>query len=122
VRWYFSIPIAHISAWERAPREARVVWKLNRRVNEAIGRFSGTDREVDKSFDRCATEAKEHQIDLRSSWMIGDSETDVEAGRRAGCRTAQLVTNPESANGNADLYARCLVEASRRILKVPVKG
>jgi hypothetical protein len=33
-----------------------------------------------------------------------------------------LVTNPESANGNADLYARCLVEASRKILKVPVKA
>jgi D-glycero-D-manno-heptose 1,7-bisphosphate phosphatase len=61
--------------------------------------------------------AKEHQIDLRSSWMIGDSETDVEAGRRAGCRTAQLVTDPESANGNADLYARCLAEASRKIVK-----
>jgi histidinol-phosphate phosphatase family protein len=61
--------------------------------------------------------AKEHQIDLRSSWMIGDSQTDVEAGRRAGCRTAQLVADPESANGNADLYARCLVEASRKIVK-----
>jgi D-glycero-D-manno-heptose 1,7-bisphosphate phosphatase len=61
--------------------------------------------------------AKEHQIDLRCSWMIGDSESDVEAGRRAGCKTAQLVTNPESANGNADLYATCLVEASRWILK-----
>ena len=61
--------------------------------------------------------AKEHQIDLRSSWMIGDSETDVEAGRRAGCRTAQLVANPDSAGGNADLYASSLVEASRRILK-----
>jgi histidinol phosphatase-like enzyme len=54
---------------------------------------------------------------LRSSWMIGDSETDVEAGRRAGCRTAQLVADPESANGNADLYARCLVEASLKIVK-----
>lgn len=61
--------------------------------------------------------AKEHQIDLRSSWMIGDSETDVEAGRRAGCRTVQLVANPESAEGKADLYASSLVEASRRILK-----
>jgi len=61
--------------------------------------------------------AKEHQIDLRSSWMIGDSETDVEAGRRAGCRTAQLVTNPESVGGDADLYARSLVEASRKIVR-----
>jgi D-glycero-D-manno-heptose 1,7-bisphosphate phosphatase len=61
--------------------------------------------------------ARVHQIDLRASWMIGDSESDVEAGRRAGCRTAQLVTNPESASGDADLYARCLVEASRKIVK-----
>lgn len=28
-----------------------------------------------------------HDLDLAASWMIGDSETDVEAGRRAGCRT-----------------------------------
>jgi D-glycero-D-manno-heptose 1,7-bisphosphate phosphatase len=61
--------------------------------------------------------AKEHQIDLRSSWMIGDSESDVGAGRRAGCRTLQLVANPESASGDADLYASSLIEASRRILK-----
>ena len=68
------------------------------------------------------TAANEHQVDLRSSWMIGDSETDVEAGKRAGCRTAQLVADPESANGNADLFARSLVEASRRILRSPEKA
>lgn len=31
--------------------------------------------------------AAEHQIDLQSSWMIGDILHDVEAGNRAGCRT-----------------------------------
>ncbi len=31
--------------------------------------------------------ARRHGIDLRASWMIGDSSTDIEAGRRAGCRT-----------------------------------
>ncbi|OGV68507.1 MAG: hypothetical protein A2283_22210 [Lentisphaerae bacterium RIFOXYA12_FULL_48_11] len=31
--------------------------------------------------------AKRHNIDLKLSWMIGDNEKDVEAGRRAGCRT-----------------------------------
>lgn len=30
--------------------------------------------------------ALEHDLDLASSWAIGD-EADVEAGRRAGCRT-----------------------------------
>src|SRR5271156_2995242 len=28
-----------------------------------------------------------HGIDLRTSWMIGDSDNDMEAGRKAGCRT-----------------------------------
>jgi D-glycero-D-manno-heptose 1,7-bisphosphate phosphatase len=31
--------------------------------------------------------ANEHQIDLRSSWMVGTRLQDVEAGNRAGCRT-----------------------------------
>jgi D-glycero-D-manno-heptose 1,7-bisphosphate phosphatase len=36
--------------------------------------------------------AAEHGIDLSASWMIGDGVNDVQAGRRAGCRTV-LVTN-----------------------------
>ena len=36
--------------------------------------------------------AKDHDIDLSGSWMIGDILNDVEAGRRAGCRTI-LVDN-----------------------------
>ncbi len=31
-------------------------------------------------------------IDLANSWMIGDSMSDIEAGRRAGTKTAYLVT------------------------------
>ena len=31
--------------------------------------------------------AKDHNIDLRKSFMIGDSVSDIEAGRKAGCRT-----------------------------------
>ncbi|MDQ1834693.1 D-glycero-alpha-D-manno-heptose-1,7-bisphosphate 7-phosphatase [Massilia scottii] len=31
--------------------------------------------------------AREHGIDLRASWMVGDILHDVEAGNRAGCRT-----------------------------------
>ncbi|HEY9674785.1 MAG TPA: HAD family hydrolase [Waterburya sp.] len=36
--------------------------------------------------------AKEHNIDLASSWFIGDILNDVEAGRRAGCK-AVLIDN-----------------------------
>ena len=36
--------------------------------------------------------AQAHGIDLAESWMVGDILDDVEAGRRAGCRTV-LVDN-----------------------------
>jgi histidinol-phosphate phosphatase family protein len=34
--------------------------------------------------------AKRHNLDLKASWMVGDQEKDIEAGRRAGCRTILL--------------------------------
>jgi histidinol-phosphate phosphatase family protein len=36
--------------------------------------------------------ARRHGIDLPSSWLIGDILNDIQAGRRAGCRTI-LVNN-----------------------------
>lgn len=35
--------------------------------------------------------AADHQLDLARSWMIGDSERDMEAARRAGCRSVLLI-------------------------------
>ena len=40
--------------------------------------------------------AKELDIDLSRSWMIGDSLTDVQAGMNAGCRTILLRRAPSS--------------------------
>jgi D-glycero-D-manno-heptose 1,7-bisphosphate phosphatase len=37
--------------------------------------------------------AAEHRIDLARSWMVGDQPSDVDAGRRAGCR-AVLIGQP----------------------------
>ncbi|MFO7536264.1 MAG: HAD family hydrolase [Kiritimatiellia bacterium] len=34
--------------------------------------------------------ARRHALDLAASWMVGDSATDVEAGRAAGCRTIRV--------------------------------
>lgn len=31
-----------------------------------------------------------HNLDLAQSWMVGDGERDIEAGRRAGCRTLRV--------------------------------
>jgi D-glycero-D-manno-heptose 1,7-bisphosphate phosphatase len=36
-------------------------------------------------------------IDLKASWMVGDTDADVLAGRAAGCQTV-LVRNPGSAH------------------------
>ena len=36
-------------------------------------------------------------IDLSRSWMVGDTDADVAAGRAAGCRTI-LIENPDSAH------------------------
>jgi D-glycero-D-manno-heptose 1,7-bisphosphate phosphatase len=46
--------------------------------------------------------AEEHGIDLGRSWMVGDKDCDLEAGRRAGCRTA-LVRTGHGAGARADL-------------------
>ena len=42
--------------------------------------------------------ADKHNLDLAASWMIGDSETDIEAGRRAGCRTVLVADSPRLAS------------------------
>ncbi len=62
------------------------------------------------------TAAHAHHISLTESWMIGDSETDVDAGRNAGCRTVRLLTGNGAADGKADLVARSLLGAARQIL------
>jgi D-glycero-D-manno-heptose 1,7-bisphosphate phosphatase len=41
--------------------------------------------------------ATRHNIDLRASWMIGDRDTDVECGQRAGCHTV-LVLHPQAGD------------------------
>jgi len=34
--------------------------------------------------------AKDFNIDLEASWMIGDSESDLEAGKAVGCKTIKV--------------------------------
>ncbi|MEO7494442.1 MAG: HAD family hydrolase [Massilia sp.] len=40
--------------------------------------------------------AKEHDIDLQASWMVGDILHDIEAGNRAGCRTLLIDNGNET--------------------------
>ena len=43
--------------------------------------------------------ARRHGIDLARSWMVGDSLDDVEAGKRAGCRTVLLAADKPLPTG-----------------------
>lgn len=61
--------------------------------------------------------AAEHGIDLSQSWMIGDILHDVEAGRRAGCRTVlidpdRLEPAPQTPWRRPDHIARDLLDAA----------
>lgn len=62
--------------------------------------------------------AEDLDLDLARSWMIGDSDADIEAGRRAGCRTV-LVEHPGSTHrrGEAvpDARAADLLGAARLV-------
>ena len=59
-------------------------------------------------------------IDLSASWMLGDTDADVQAGRAAGCRTV-LIEYPGSAHkrlgqASPDLLASDLADAVAQLL------
>ena len=63
-------------------------------------------------------------LELAASWMIGDSDIDIEAGKNAGCKTARLLTVDETAQlarrsatpSRADIVAPSLLDAIHQIL------
>lgn len=57
--------------------------------------------------------AEEYNIDLSQSWMIGDGENDIKAGKAAGCRTALIGTDDYRQNETA----QTLLDAVNNILK-----
>lgn len=62
----------------------------------------------------------EFGLDLSESWMIGDQDSDVECGRRAGCKTV-AVANARSAHRRPGkeaptLSARDLADAADKII------
>ncbi|MCR1897935.1 HAD family hydrolase [Irregularibacter muris] len=53
-----------------------------------------------------------YPIDSRESWMIGDRNTDILAGKMAGCKTAKI----GAAFKEADIQGENLLEVVRQIL------
>lgn len=58
--------------------------------------------------------AKDFHIDLGKSWMVGDSENDVLAGKNAGCRTVFIGEAREGTG--ADMTAGSLADAIDKIM------
>jgi D-glycero-D-manno-heptose 1,7-bisphosphate phosphatase len=62
--------------------------------------------------------ARKHRLDLTASWMIGDSEIDIEAGKSAGCKTARLLEHDAAADNRADVVAPSLRDVIYQILRL----
>ncbi len=60
--------------------------------------------------------AEEHHLSLSASWMIGDSERDIEAGRAAGCRTILIGDHRANRHARAEFTAQDLAAATAIIL------
>ena len=64
--------------------------------------------------------ARAQKLDLRASWMLGDTDSDVKAGETAGCQTV-LVEYPLSAHkrlggASPNFHAADLAEGVARVL------
>jgi len=67
--------------------------------------------------------AREHEIELAKSVMVGDRWRDVEAGKRAGCKTVFVSAGYSERPPDApDLTVRDLGEAVPWILDLSVEG
>jgi D-glycero-D-manno-heptose 1,7-bisphosphate phosphatase len=70
--------------------------------------------------------AHEHQLDLVSSFVIGDKTSDVQAGRAAGCRTILISDAARSYDETSrpDFVAVDLLEAAQYVERpdAPIQG
>jgi histidinol-phosphate phosphatase family protein len=62
--------------------------------------------------------AREHDIDLKRSFVVGDLSVDIELGKAAGCKTILLRNSPQEDTGiSPDYMASDLLEAARYVLR-----
>ena len=62
--------------------------------------------------------ARDHDIDLKASFMVGDKDADMLAGRNAGATTVFVRTGQQESSGYADITADNLKDALERILGI----
>ncbi len=87
--------------------------------------FEGEIRELKKDCDcrkpkpgLLQRAAKDLNIDLSSSWMIGDGDNDILAGKNAGTHTARILSERTSdAGASADITGKSLLDCIRQIIQ-----
>jgi D-glycero-D-manno-heptose 1,7-bisphosphate phosphatase len=60
--------------------------------------------------------ARDHDITLHESWMIGDSTSDIEAGINAGCKTARVIRSERLSEAGGHVSAPSLLGVVRKIV------
>jgi len=86
--------------------------EIARRVESVGGKIAGFYYCTHLSSENCSCRkpkpgmilqaAREHEIDLAESFMIGDSEKDVFAGRNAGCGTILVLSGHVGTKGSME--------------------
>jgi histidinol-phosphate phosphatase family protein len=64
--------------------------------------------------------AKEFHIDVSRSFVVGDTQMDIDAGRSLGCKTVLVTTGPQGGNDVPNFYdykADSLLEAAQWIVR-----
>jgi len=61
--------------------------------------------------------AEEFGINFAETFLIGDAERDIKAGKRAGTRTILLENTGQDRNIRADFRAENLLDASRTVIR-----
>lgn len=106
--------------------------EIHRRMKEVIFRHGGCITAIyycphDYS-DQCSCRkpspgmlfqaAADYRLTLSDCWMVGDSVTDIVAGKNAGCSTALIERYGETGirYEKADIYGRDLAVVAREIL------
>lgn len=109
--------------------------KMKRELERAGARIDGLFYCPHDDADQCACRkpqpgmlldaAQSLDIELSSSWMIGDARSDIEAGRNAGCRTILIgQTHGKTSNGGGrpDLRFGSLAEAVKHLKRLKSRG
>ena len=69
---------------------------------------------------------EKYHIDLKKSWIIGDTTVDIQTGKNGGLRTILVQTGEAGKDGKyevkADFVCRDLLEAVEKIIKEENKG